>query len=119
MDPFRRRPSSELELELDPSNRSSGTRMRAAPRATGSSGQYITRYGQIRDVLLRYLSPILVDSVLERAMRARNLSPMTLSDTTLAEITSDIMVGLRLFVPEERLSQLMLELAETLDSEHA
>jgi len=38
-----------------------------------------------------------------------------LSDAALSEVTADIMVGLRLFVPEERLSQLMLELAETLD----
>ena len=37
--------------------------------------------------------------------------------TQLAELASDVMVGLRLFVPEERLSQLMLDLAEILGPE--
>jgi hypothetical protein len=113
MDSFRRRPSGETTHE-SPLGAHSESRLRAEARKP--SGQYTTRYGEIRAVLLRYLSPILVDSVLDRAMRARNLSPAHLSESALAEITSDIMVGLRLFVAEERLSQLMLELAETLDS---
>jgi hypothetical protein len=116
MDPFRRRPSGEILIE--PSSARSESRLRAEPPATKTSGAYVTRYGQIRAVLLRYLSPILVDSVLDRAMHARNLSPEFLSESALAEVTADIMVGLRLFVPGERLSQLMLELAETLDSVH-
>ena len=116
MDPFRRRPSGEITIE--PTSARSESRLRVEPRSSKTSGQYVTRYGQIREVLLRYLSPILVDSVLDRAMHARDLSPAFLSETALAEITADIMVGLRLFVPEERLSQLMLELAETLDPVH-
>jgi len=69
----------------------------------------------MRAVLLGYLSPILVDSVLDRAMKARNFAPLMLNDVALSEVTADIMVGLRLFVPESKLSQLMLELAEILD----
>jgi hypothetical protein len=71
----------------------------------------------IREVLLGYLSPILVDSVLERAVRTRNLSSKSLTDSELEELVSDIMVGLRLFVDEERLPKLMLALAEILGGE--
>ena len=116
MDSFRRRPPGEIVTE--PSSARSERRLRAEPHATKTSDASGTRYSQIRAVLLRYLSPILVDSVLDRAMRARNLSPTFLSESALAEVTADIMVGLRLFVAEERLSELMVELAETLDSVH-
>jgi hypothetical protein len=71
----------------------------------------------MRDVLLAYLSPILVDSVLERALSARHLDAATVSGAQLAELASDIMVGLRLFVPEARLPTLMLALAEILESQ--
>jgi hypothetical protein len=71
----------------------------------------------MREVLLRYLSPVLIDSVLTRSMYSRRLSADKLDKAQLAELTSDIMVGLRLFVPEEHLSQLMLDLADVLESE--
>jgi hypothetical protein len=74
-------------------------------------------YAAMRDVLLRYLSPVLVDSVLSRSLHSHRLSAQTLNKAQLAELTSDVMVGLRLFVPEERLSQLMLDLAEILETE--
>jgi hypothetical protein len=83
------------------------------------SGQFATRYARVREILLRYLSSILVDSVLDKAMQSRKITPATLSANALAEITSDIMVGLRLFVAAERLPQLMLELAEVLDMDQA
>jgi hypothetical protein len=95
------------------SSTSSHSRLRTA-RARPGSGEYALRYGMIRDVLLGYLSPILVESVLDRALRARNLSPKSLTDAELEELVSDIMVGLRLFVDEERLPKLMLSLAEVL-----
>ncbi len=112
MYPFRRRPSGELDL--GPGSARSETRL----RVPSSRGQYVTRHGLVREVLLRYLSPILVDSVLDRAMHARNLTPNTLTDSGLSELTADIMVGLRLFVPETQLRQLMLDLAEILDAGH-
>jgi hypothetical protein len=91
----------------------SHSRLRAAAPAS-SSGEHAIRYGVMREVLLGYLSPILVDSVLERALRARGLSPAAMSEADVGELASDIMVGLRLFVDEARLPQLMLELAEVL-----
>jgi hypothetical protein len=89
------------------SNLSSHSRLRTALPATPA-------YVQMREVLLAYLSAILLDSVLERALVARRLSAETLTAEQLSELASDVMVGLRLFVPEERLPQLMLELAEVL-----
>jgi hypothetical protein len=94
---------------------SSQSKLRAGRVAT-SSGEQTLRYGLVREVLLTYLSPILVDSVLTRALSARRLSAASLDETQLAELASDIMVGLRLFVPEERLPTLMLALADVLES---
>ncbi len=59
--------------------------------------------------MLRYISCILVDSVLERALRAR-------PGADLHAITEDCMIGLRLFVEEQELPNLMLELAEVLEA---
>ena len=70
---------------------------------------------RIRGILRRYLSPIIVDSVLDKAIRQRDASAGRITQGELAELTGDIMIGLRLFVPEERLPQLMLELAEALE----
>lgn len=111
MNPYRRRPT----VEPDQPGGTSEMRLRAAARASSASGQYPLAYTRVREILLGYLSPILVDSVLDKAMRSRNLVPSTLSASALADITGDIMVGLRLFVAAERLPQLMLELAEVLE----
>jgi hypothetical protein len=89
------------------------TRMRVDP-APGSATE---RYLEVRAILLRYLSSILVDSVLDRALAARNLTPAMLSPTALGEVAADILVGLRLFVREDRLPELMVELAAILDLE--
>ena len=95
----------------------SESRLRVQSRAPATSGQFPLRYTRVRETLLRYLSPILVDSVLSKALKARNLSPATLTGEALIEVTGDIMVGLRLFVQEERLPRLMLELADILGLE--
>jgi hypothetical protein len=112
MDPHRRRPSGEIHI---PEPLSSHSRVRAAAPSPRESGQHAIPYTRVRQVLLRYLSGILVDSVLDKAMRTRNAIPTTLTTSLLAEVTGDIMIGLRLFVQEEQLPQLMLELAEILE----
>lgn len=94
---------------------SSHSRLRTERSAT-EGGERPLRYRMVREVLLTYLSPILVDSVLTRALHARGLEAASLNEAQLAELASDIMVGLRLFVPEERLPILMLALAEVLES---
>lgn len=93
---------------------SSHSRLRAG--RVVAAGEHTRRYDLVREVLLTYLSPILVDSVLTRALDARKLSAASLDETQLAELASDIMVGLRLFVPEERLPTLMLALADVLEA---
>ena len=95
----------------------SESRLRIQSRSPASSGQFPLRYTRVRETLLRYLSPILVDSVLNKALKARNLTPATLTGEALIEVTGDIMVGLRLFVEEARLPRLMLELADILGLE--
>ena len=101
---------------VEGSSLSSHSRLRAA-RVSAGSGEHALRFSLMREVLLGYLSPILVDSVLDRALAARKLSPNSLTDSELEELVSDIMVGLRLFVDEDRLSNLMLALAEILGAE--
>jgi hypothetical protein len=111
VDPFRRRPSGEHDAAA---TRASEARLRAGP-GSATSGLHALPYAEICRILRKYLSPILVESVLQKAMQSRSLTSATLNAAALAEITGDIMVGLRLFVPAERLPSLMLELAEVLD----
>ena len=62
-----------------------------------------------------YISPILVDSVLRRAMELRGVVPRSMSDDALQGVVQESMLGLRLFVEGSRLPDLMLELAEILE----
>jgi hypothetical protein len=109
MDRFKRQGAPSVE---GPSV-SSHSRLRTAPQT--SSGGHAVRYALVREVLLAYLSPMMVDSVLERALLSRKVTAGSLNEAELGELASDIMVGLRLFVKEERLPQLMLELADALE----
>lgn len=109
MDRFKRQGAPSVE---GPSL-SSHSRLRSAAK-TGS-GDHAVRYALVREVLLAYLSPMMVDSVLERALLTRNATAGSLGEVELAELASDIMVGLRLFVKEDRLPQLMLELVDALE----
>jgi hypothetical protein len=86
-------------------------------RVQRTTDEAAARYRRVRAILMRYLSPILVDSVLDRTIQARRLTPAWLSPETLGEVTAHILVGLRLFVPAERLPELMVELAAELDTE--
>jgi hypothetical protein len=112
MDRFKRQPAPDTAGR----SLSSHTRLRIAS-AAGGGGELAPRYAMMREVLLRYLSPILVDSVLERSLAARGLTERALTNRELAEVASDIMVGLRLFVREDRLPLLMLDLAEMLEAD--
>ena len=72
-------------------------------------------YRDLRALLLRYLSPILVDTVLNQAMFKRRLAAHTLTAVELRELAPDMMLGLRLFVDEKRLPELMVSLAELIE----
>ncbi|HTQ05549.1 MAG TPA: hypothetical protein VMI54_16920 [Polyangiaceae bacterium] len=73
------------------------------------SGTHPIGIGRLRSVMQRYISSILVDSVLDRALRAHP------GASDLHAITEDCMIGLRLFVEEAELPNLMLELADVLE----
>jgi hypothetical protein len=85
------------------------------PGAHSSGSRRVAPYIQLRSLLLRYLSPILVDTVLGQAMFKRSLSEATLTVSELRELAPDIMLGLRLFVAARELPELMVALAEILD----
>ncbi len=106
MERFKRNDAPSAEGSL-----SSHSRLRAAARAD----EHGARYTMVREVLLRYLSGVLVGSTLERALAARKHGGVALSNDQLAEVTADVMVGLRMFVPDARLPLLMLDLAEVLE----
>jgi hypothetical protein len=76
-----------------------------------------TPYVELRALLLAYLSPILVDTVLGQAMFKRQIVPHALTRKELHDLGPDIMVGLRLFVEERRLPELMLALAELIEGD--
>jgi hypothetical protein len=79
---------------------------------SSASGTYSLGVGRLRSAMARYISPILVDSVLHRAL-AVHLDAG--GPRALQALTEDCMIGLRLFVDERQLPQLMLELAEILE----
>jgi hypothetical protein len=87
----------------------------AIPPARSSGARRVAPYIELRTILLRYLSPILVDTVLDKAMFSRGLSAATLTVSKRNELAPDIMLGLRLFVEAKRLPDLMLELAEIIE----
>lgn len=66
--------------------------------------------------MARYISPILVDSVLGKAMQSRGLVASMLSDDAIEAVVEESMIGLRLFVDPARLPSLMLELTDVLTS---
>jgi len=63
----------------------------------------------------RYISPILVASVLGKAMQSRGVSLGFISPEAMEGVVEESMIGLRLFVAPERLPDLMVELAEALE----
>jgi hypothetical protein len=79
----------------------------------------VAPYVRLRSLLLRYLSAILVDTVLDQALFKRGLSKHRLTMHELTELGPDIMLGLRLFVAERKLPDLMVELAELLEESDA
>jgi hypothetical protein len=81
--------------------------------APGGSGTFSTGIGRLRSAMQRYISPILVDSVLQRALETHR--PTGRGAGALHALTEDCMIGLRLFVKEDELPALMLELAEILE----
>ena len=86
----------------------------SSPNNPAVSGARLSRYALVRQCMARYISPILVDSVLGKAMQSRGLVLSSLSDEAIEAVVEESMIGLRLFVDPIRLPSLMLDLAEIL-----
>jgi hypothetical protein len=76
-----------------------------------------SRYALVRSAMARYISPILVDSVLGKAMHSRGVDTGECSGDALSGVVEESMIGLRLFVDASRLPDLMLELVDILQKE--
>jgi len=106
------------ESETPSAPTSDATRLAGSqPRPSGS--QRVPPYARLRSLLLRYLSSILVDTVLNQAMFKRGLTAHRLTMHELSDLAPDIMLGLRLFVAERKLPELMVELAELMQEPDA
>ncbi len=74
------------------------------------SGMRVSRYALVRRCMQAYLSPILVDSILAKAMAACGVDDRSRTDDLLPKIVEESTSGLKLFVEPERLSELMARL---------
>jgi hypothetical protein len=82
----------------------------APRRVPAISGIRVSRYALVRRCLQSYLSPILVDSILTKAMDAAGVSNRAQTEELLPKIVEHSMSGLKLFVEPARLSELMARL---------
>ena len=79
-----------------------------------TSGTHRMGIAGLRDILKKYISPILLESVLSRAIEHHAREDIPAEDL-LKVVTADCMIGLRLFVKPDLLPELMLELAEFIE----
>lgn len=83
---------------------------RAPRRLPAVSGVRVSRYALVRRCMQAYLSPILVDSILTKAMDAAGVSDRSQTEELLPKIVEHSISGLKLFVEPARLSELMARL---------
>jgi hypothetical protein len=76
------------------------------PPSTQVSGARVSRFALIRRCMAGYLSPILVDSILAKAVATRGVESRN-SDDLLPELVEECITGLRLFVEPSRLPELV------------
>jgi len=72
-------------------------------------------YRRIAEVLERYVSKIMVQAVLSRALEERRVTAQSLGPRDVKAVVEHAMVSLRLFCAADRLPDLMLALAEVCD----
>lgn len=72
-------------------------------------------YSRLRASLLTYISPLTVDMVLNKTLAEVGTTPHQLRAEHLADVVEAAMMPLRMFVPEDSLPELMLELADLVD----
>jgi hypothetical protein len=77
-------------------------------RIPGGSVTYL----RVSAVMEKYVSKIMVRSVLARALEEHRIAPNAMRPGDAKMVIEHAMVSLRLFCAPERLSEVMLELAE-------
>lgn len=82
---------------------------------SGSTPLGNTLYQELSTLLRRFVSPMMADSALRKAVAECGTSPTGLEPNQLSMVTEHAMVALRLFCPTERLPELMIALAELCD----
>lgn len=68
-------------------------------------------------ILEKFVSPITVRSMLNSALAQRDPSQREIDVSNVMDVVGEVMIGLRLFCDQERLPDLMLELADFCDRE--
>jgi hypothetical protein len=76
-----------------------------------------TQLDRLRTCLLRYIRPIMVESALRRVEQLHGPLRGSVEPERLARAIEEVMIGLRMFVKEDQLPQLMIDLAEIVASE--
>jgi hypothetical protein len=71
------------------------------------SGARVSRYALVRRCLAAYVSPIVVDALLTRAMDTCGINSSRSSEDLLPEIVEECINGVRLFVEPSRLPELV------------
>jgi hypothetical protein len=71
------------------------------------SGARVSRYALVRRCLASYLSPIVVDSILTRAMDTCGIASGRTSEDLMPEIVEECIKGVRLFVDPAKLPELV------------
>jgi hypothetical protein len=75
-----------------------------------ASGARVSSYALIRRCLASYLSPIVVDAVLARAMDSCGVQSARNSEDLMPQIVEECIRGVRLFVEPARLPELISRL---------
>jgi hypothetical protein len=77
----------------------------------------LTTCDRLVEILERYVSRITVSSMLTNVLSQRGMERRDIDGENLLDIVGEVMLGLRLFCDQDRLPDLMIELAELCDHE--
>jgi len=72
-------------------------------------------YDEVLTIMRRFVSPTMAESALRKAITECGGAPSTLEPAHLTVVIEHAMMALRLFCAPEKLSELMIVLAETCD----
>jgi hypothetical protein len=77
----------------------------------------ISTRDRLVEILEGYVSRITIDSMLATVLAQRAIEHSAIDSENLVDVVGEVMIGLRLFCPADRLPDLMIDLAEFCDRE--